>query len=436
MQNKKSDRRIKILLLGYNDNPLGGHVLSHYKTLPDDKFDKRIVVHTSLGERKDYAFHVQSKSVWTKFRKRFDIDIRLACVRNIIRYRSFIQINKKRPEFCFLGFDRQCNVTAQDILDKNPDFIPDVIALFWTATFLNPKIIRDLYELTKAKMLFAFVDEAYLTGGCHYPNECMGYLHRCYNCPALSKGKKVAEFQMADKLNYWEGMPKIVYGVKSDCLLAKNSPIFKDAITIAKVAVPEVTITDKNIARSKWAIDANSFVVLLGANNVSDIRKGVKYAVDAINKIAEKRDNLCVFLLGHKKNHTLNKFGIKPNVKIITPGFLSLNDLFIAYCASDCHISPSLADSGPMMVNYSIACGIPVVSYNIGVARDIVIHKETGYIAKYKDCDDLAKGLDWLYKLDEDSKEKMRQRCFTLMAGLKKQRPYYDVLYDYIVNGN
>lgn len=434
MLNNTSDKKVKILLLGYNDNPLKGHVLSHYQELPEDKFDKRMVVAFSLDEKKDYAFHVQSKSVWAKIWKKFDI--RLTRIKNIIRYRSFIQINKKRPEFCFLGFDRQCNVTAKEILDKNPDFVPDVIALFWTATFLNPKIIRDLHDITGAKILFVFVDEAYLTGGCHYPNDCEGYLYGCHKCPALSIGKNVAELQMADKLKYWEGIPKIVYGVKSDCILAKKTPVFKDAITIALIAVPNVTITDRSTARRKWGIDANSFVMLLGANDLRDTRKGIKYAIKAINKLAEEKDNLCVFILGHKKNHTINKLGIKSNVKIIAPGFLSLNDLFIAYCASDCHISPSLADSGPMMVNYSIACGTPVVSYNIGVARDIVLHKETGYIAKYKDSNDIANGLNWLYQLDENSKETMRKNCLALMEELKKQRPYYDDVYDYVVKGN
>lgn len=434
MKNKTVDKRVKILMLGINDNTLKGHVLSHYKMLPDEKFDKRMVVKTSLGEKKDYAFHVKSMSIWSRIWNK--IDIKLTPLKNTIKYHSIVLTDKNKSEYCFLSFDKQCDVNAQDILDKNPGFVPDVIALYWTATFLNPKIIRDLHDITGAKILFVFVDEAYLTGGCHYPNDCNGYLNGCRNCPALSMGKKVAENQIADKLKYWENMPKFVYGVKSDCILAKKSPVFKDAVAIAKVSVPEVTITDKHTARVKWGICENNFVMLLGANDLRDTRKGIKYAIKAINKFAEKRDNLCVFILGHKKNHTINKLGINSNVKIIAPGFLSLNDLFIAYCASDCHISPSLADSGPMMVNYSIACGTPVVSYNIGVARDIVLHKETGYIAKYKDSNDIANGLNWIYQLDENSKETMRKNCLALMEELKKQRPYYDEVYDYIVNGN
>ena len=49
--------RIKILLLGYDDTTLSGHVFSHYKLLPEYKFDKRIVVLASCKEKKDYAFY-------------------------------------------------------------------------------------------------------------------------------------------------------------------------------------------------------------------------------------------------------------------------------------------------------------------------------------------------------------------------------------------
>lgn len=432
MEDKVTNKKVKILLLGFNDNLLKGHVLSHYKMIPDETFDKRLVVHTSLEKKQDYAFHVRSKSVWGKIWDR--INIKLTSLKNMVRCRSFIWVNKKRLEFCFLGFDKKCNVTAQEILDKNPGFVPDVIALYWTASFLNSKIIRDLYDLTGARMLFALVDEAYLTGGCHYPNDCEGYLHGCHNCPALSMGKKVAERQMADKLKYWKGIPKIVYGVRSDCLVAQKSPIFKDAITIAKVSVPQVTITDKHTARGKWGINANNFVMLLGANDIREVRKGFKYAVEAINKLAETKDNLCLFLLGHKKNDFISKLSISEKVKVIAPGFLSLDDLFMAYCASDCHISPSIADSGPMMINYSIACGVPVVAFNIGVARDLVLHKETGYIANYKDSDDIANGLDWLYRQDEETRNEIRRKCLALMNGLKGQRPYYDDVYDMILS--
>lgn len=427
MQNNIPDRKVKILFLGYNDNPLNGHVLSYYQKLPDDKFDKRIVVKIALEEKRDYAFYSTKK--WQPL-------IKLK-FHNIIRKwgRLYSKVDLDKPEYSFHYSDKS-NITAKDILKKNPNFTPDVIALFWTANFLNPKTIRKLHDLTKAVILFVFVDEAYLTGGCHYPNECEGYFHGCHKCPALLRGKNVASKQMAEKSHYWKDMPKIVYGVKSDCQMAKCSPLFKDALFIPFVSVPQVKITERLEARRRWSISNDDFVVLLGANYINEKRKGFIYAIEAINKVVKTRDKICLLLLGHNTDIAFNELRIDEKVKVIKSGFLSIEELFVAYCASDCYVSPSIADSGPMMVNYSIACGTPVISFNIGVARDIVLHKETGYIAKYKDSMDLARGLEWLYGLNIEYRQMIRERCVSFMDSLKNQKPYYDTVYDIVTNLN
>ena len=44
----------------------------------------------------------------------------------------------------------------------------------------------------------------------------------------------------------------------------------------------------------------------------------------------------------------------------------------------------------------SMACGTPVVGFDIGGNTDMVEHKENGYLAKPFDTDDLADGIDWI----------------------------------------
>ena len=46
-----------------------------------------------------------------------------------------------------------------------------------------------------------------------------------------------------------------------------------------------------------------------------------------------------------------------------------------------------------MMINQSIMSGTPVVAYDIGVARDLVIDGSTGYIASRKDVESLCTAL-------------------------------------------
>jgi len=47
-----------------------------------------------------------------------------------------------------------------------------------------------------------------------------------------------------------------------------------------------------------------------------------------------------------------------------------------------------------------MCCGTPVVGFNIGGIPDIIKHKENGYLAKYKDAEDLANGITFCREND------------------------------------
>jgi glycosyltransferase involved in cell wall biosynthesis len=63
------------------------------------------------------------------------------------------------------------------------------------------------------------------------------------------------------------------------------------------------------------------------------------------------------------------------------------------------------------MINQAIMCGIPSVTYNMGVAMDLVINGSTGYRAKLMDTDDLALGITTLLKLDKTTYELYSKNC-------------------------
>ena len=43
----------------------------------------------------------------------------------------------------------------------------------------------------------------------------------------------------------------------------------------------------------------------------------------------------------------------------------------------------------------SMACGTPVVGFEVGGIPEMIEHKKTGYLANYKSAEDLAKGIYW-----------------------------------------
>ena len=71
------------------------------------------------------------------------------------------------------------------------------------------------------------------------------------------------------------------------------------------------------------------------------------------------------------------------------------------YSAADLFIYPSLADNAPLVVLESLACQTPVITFNTGGIPEQVKHKESGYIANYKDGEDFIKGIE-IFLADKD----------------------------------
>lgn len=70
--------------------------------------------------------------------------------------------------------------------------------------------------------------------------------------------------------------------------------------------------------------------------------------------------------------------------------------LALAYSAADLMVVPSRQDNLPNTAIEPQACGTPVVAFDIGGLPDIVAHRETGWLAKAFDTEDLAAGILWV----------------------------------------
>jgi len=57
-----------------------------------------------------------------------------------------------------------------------------------------------------------------------------------------------------------------------------------------------------------------------------------------------------------------------------------------------------------------LVSGTQVVGFEIGVNKDMIIHKENGYLAKPFDTYDLAEGIAWLLKSDDNKQLSTKAR--------------------------
>ncbi len=418
---RSHESKLKILMLGYNDNRMAGHMYLTFEKQPDC-YEKRLVVFNTLYHDHERSFFDLEQKPGLREK------IRRSMFRKVQRYRrrfhagEDVKVDQGRQEYCFFGNDF-VPITAEAILKKCDGFVPDVISIHWVAGFVTSDTVRRLHELTGARIVFFFVDEAHMTGGCHYPVDCKGYLEDCLNCPALQKGKKLAAVQLQRKKENYKNLPITVMATPYDCRLAQQSPLFKDASYIQLVNMPQLPAYSRTEARAKFRIPEGDFVVLMGANYLYETRKGVKYSAEAIRMFAAAHENVCVLLPGNNAAGNELDFG---NAKVVYTGFLSMDDLCAAYCAADCFLSTTIADSGPMMVNFSIIEGIPVVAFDLGIAQDLVLHKRTGYIAQYKDSKDVANGLEFIYNSDG---EQFREECRKLVQKHRNRPSPFEELY-------
>ena len=97
---------------------------------------------------------------------------------------------------------------------------------------------------------------------------------------------------------------------------------------------------------------------------------------------------------------------------------------------------PTAADNLPLMLQESMACGTPLISYNIGGVSELVRHGITGYLSKYKDTQDFCNGIVSLIK-NEKYRLKLGNNCRKIAKeeySIDLQVNRYIVLYNEIYN--
>ena len=77
----------------------------------------------------------------------------------------------------------------------------------------------------------------------------------------------------------------------------------------------------------------------------------------------------------------------------------------LLYSAADVVVAPSMQENLSNTVMESIACGTPVVAFDIGGMPDMINHQTNGYLAAPFDPNDLAAGMMWV--LENESRHKM-----------------------------
>ncbi len=289
---------------------------------------------------------------------------------------------------------------------------PDLVNLHWLGSGFLP--VTDLSKIN-APFVWTFHDMGVFTGGCFYDENCGRYVDSCGNCPQLAKSgprdlshrtwkvKQKAfaagKTQIVCPSNWLAGCVRRSSGLKNHDV--KVIPYGLDLNEFRPVNVNE--------ARKRLKLPLDKKIVLFGAvSSTRDLRKGFDLLVAAERELAELNEP-DIFLAVFGSPQPYEEMGMKTQGRSL--GVVRDNEtLANIYSAADVFVAPSRQDNLPNTVLESLACGTPVVAFQIGGMPDMVDHKKSGFLAPAFDCKQLAAGIQFCFNDENNSNLRLQSR--------------------------
>ncbi len=160
---------------------------------------------------------------------------------------------------------------------------------------------------------------------------------------------------------------------------------------------------DKIKARQELNLPQDKKIIMfLAAGGKDDKRKGWEYVEEMIKKYQQEKNVLflCVGGTNELKTEKVNYIEYI-NDKGVLAKYFSAVDIFLF---------TSLAENMPLVILEAMACGTPIVSFNVGGVKEVAQHLENGYIARYKDTEDLYNGINYILNLNNDGLESIAKK--------------------------
>jgi glycosyltransferase involved in cell wall biosynthesis len=322
-------------------------------------------------------------------------------------------------------------------ISKHPAVLEaDIIHLHWVYFgFLSIESLRKLMQLGKP-IVWTLHDMWPFTGGCHYSGECTHYLTHCHACPFLKRPsakdlsykvfqQKIELFQRGQV--HFVGCSQWLADTAKESALLKSFPI---------TAIPNPINTEKYSAKNKIAarrqtkLPEGKELILFGAMNTKDSRKGFAYLKDALQLLKgtfpKTADDVELVIFGKSDPDMLADLPFPVNNR----GRIdNESELVYLYNACDVTVLPSVQDNLPNTVMESMACATPVVAFNTSGLPEMVDHGRNGYLAQHRSADDLAQGIyQILYQSNTQRlQEQARQKVLDNYSETKVAGQYIDV---------
>ena len=288
----------------------------------------------------------------------------------------------------------------------------DVVHLHWiNQGMLSLRCIKKIL-LSGKPVVWTMHDAWPSTGICHLSLGCNRYKTGCRECKYLPGGGSA------------DDLAARTWRKKQLALAAGNVHFVACSRWLAAEARASALLRGRKVESVPNPIDTRRFcpqnreearlanrlpegkrVILFASQRATNPNKGMDYLIETCRLMAERHpdmvDTTCVAVMG---GHAEELQGRLP-FEMIPVGYVSDERRIVSlYNAADVFVLPSLSENLPNTIMEAMACGVPCVGFNVGGIPEMIDHRRNGYVARYRDADDLAEGLSWvLCEADRDT---------------------------------
>lgn len=276
----------------------------------------------------------------------------------------------------------------------------DIVNLHWVAG--ETMSIRDIGKIEKP-IIWTLHDMWPFCGTEHVTDYGIGTRWRNgytkSNRSVTSRGLDLDRYSWLYKMRSWKKNMHIISPSRWLAECAKESVLFRDYdITV----IPNTLDTcvykplPQDFCRRSLNLPDDKKLILFGAmSGGKDINKGYDLLVSTLNDLSvrSKIDDIICLVFGQSKPQHTTKLPFE------TYWLGHIYDdvtLALLYNAATVMVVPSRQENLPQTATEAQACGTPVISFDCTGLTDVVIHNETGYLAKAYDTQDMAIGLQWV----------------------------------------
>ncbi|MEM6472697.1 MAG: glycosyltransferase [Planctomycetota bacterium] len=236
-----------------------------------------------------------------------------------------------------------------------------------------------------------------MTGHCGYPLDCPGWLKGCGNCPDLERYPSVPKdgtkfnFRRKRSLFADANVQLIVPSQFLKTEVEKSLILQHLPITVVLNPIDHEVFHpgDGRRRRAEFGIEDDAFVIMMIANNLKNIYKGIDDGVKALQQLSDQ--NVTVVVVGRGADEIARKVPMKT---IGLPYTSDTADLVSYYQLADLLLMPSRCETFGLVAGESMACGTPVVCFDAGALAEVVGDASTGVVVPARDPKWMASEID------------------------------------------